>query len=86
MKKVKRKDVCFTVRVSAETRLAFQQVAKRRGVKMSKLIIDFVNSEIDKEGLSIVDFIPENQLSLLDEIDYPIKFDRTDNANTKGNE
>lgn len=60
------KDTYFNIRVNQQTKLAFQQVAKKRSVKMSSLFMDFVLNEIEKEGISINDFVAENQISMFE--------------------
>jgi antitoxin component of RelBE/YafQ-DinJ toxin-antitoxin module len=60
------KDTYFNIRVSQKMKVAFQKVAKKRGVKMSSLILNFVESEIEKEGVSINNIVPENQISIFD--------------------
>jgi len=62
------KDTYFNIRVSKEMKLAFQQVAKKRSIKMSKLFIEFIEREIEKEGISLKDFVPENQISIFDQL------------------
>ena len=60
------KDTYFNIRVSKKMKIAFQKVAKKRGVKMSSLFINFVESEIEKEGISINNIVAENQISIFD--------------------
>jgi antitoxin component of RelBE/YafQ-DinJ toxin-antitoxin module len=49
------KDTYFSVRIKKDTKDLFHKVAQKRGVKVSELILDFITSEIKKEGVFIDD-------------------------------
>lgn len=57
------KDTYFSIRIEKDTKALFHKVAKKRGVKVSELILDFINSEIKKEGI-FLDEKDANQLEI----------------------
>ena len=45
------KDTYFSIRIKKDTKDLFHKVARKRGVKVSVLMLDFITLEIEKEGV-----------------------------------
>jgi antitoxin component of RelBE/YafQ-DinJ toxin-antitoxin module len=57
------KDTYFSIRIKKNTKVLFHKVARKRGVKVSQLILDFIAAEIKKEGV-VLDEKDPNQLEI----------------------
>jgi len=59
------KESVLQIRIPADTKRAFKILADRKQTKVSKILLEYIEEEIEKEGISKI--IPaENQLSLLE--------------------
>jgi len=59
------KESVLKMRIPADTKRAFKILADRKQTKMAKILLEYIEEEIEKEGIS--KSIPaENQLSLLE--------------------
>jgi len=59
------KESVLKMRIPADTKRAFKILADRKQTKVSKILLEYIEEEIEKEGIS--KSIPaENQLSLLE--------------------
>jgi len=59
------KESVLQIRIPADTKRAFKILADRKQSTMSKILLEYIEEEIEKEGIS--KSIPaENQLSLLE--------------------
>ena len=59
------KESVLQIRIPADTKRAFKILADRKQTKVSKILLEYIEEEIEKEGIS--KSIPaENQLSLLE--------------------
>lgn len=57
------KESYLSIRIPSNTKKAFKKVADKRGTKVSKILLDFIEQQIKKEGVSKFE-VDKNQMQI----------------------